>query len=101
MAINKRKTPLPSPSEISLEPQSFTEKEINQLKELKDKLSNLTAQFGQLAINKARLEEAEKTLKKQLSVLEKEESNIAKSLSDKYGKGSIDIETGEFTPIEE
>ena len=99
MAINKRKTPLPSPSEISLEPQSFTEKEINQLKELKDKLSNLTAQFGQLAINKARLEEAEKTLKKQLSVLEKEESNIAKSLSDKYGKGSINLDSGTFTPM--
>jgi prefoldin subunit 5 len=41
----------------------LTEEEIKKLKELKDKLSNLTAQFGQLAINKARLEEAEKTLK--------------------------------------
>ena len=100
MAINKRKTPLPSPSKITSGPQSFTKDEINQLKELKIKLSDLTIQFGQLAINKTKLEEVEKSLKKQLSTLEKEESSIAKSLSNKYGNGSIDLDSGTFTPME-
>ena len=63
-------------------------------------INQTTVQFGQLAINKLKLEEAENTIKKQLSELEKEEINIAKSLSDKYGKGSLDIETGTFTPAE-
>ena len=31
---------------------------------------------------------------------EDEESKIAKKLSDKYGKGSIDLQTGTFTPTE-
>ena len=35
-----------------------------------------------------------------LKEIEQEEAQIAQQLSDKYGKGSIDIETGEFTPSE-
>ena len=31
-------------------------------------------------------------------MVEKEEVNTAKTLSDKYGKGSLDIETGTFIP---
>ena len=33
-----------------------------------------------------------------LKTLEKKEVSIAKKLSSKYGKGSIDIETGTFIP---
>ena len=52
-------------------------------------------------LTKIRLEEQEAALKAYVKNLEEEEAKIAKDLSDKYGKGSIDIETGEFTPIEE
>ena len=44
------------------------------------------------------LEETENKLKKQLNSLEEEESQIAKKLSDKYGDGSIDLNSGTFTP---
>ena len=33
-----------------------------------------------------------------LQVQEKEQ-NLAKTLEDKYGKGNLNVETGEFTPI--
>ena len=39
------------------------------------------------------------TPKEVLAELEKQEVNLAKTLSDKYGKGSIDLESGTFTPI--
>ena len=39
-------------------------------------------------------------LKKALAELEKEETSLAKSLTEKYGKGSLDIETGTFIPAE-
>ena len=51
-------------------------------------------------LSKLRLEEQEKFLQNQIKELEQEEATIAKQLSDKYGKGSIDIQTGEFTPTE-
>ena len=86
MAINQK---IPSPQEIKKSTQAFDTKELNQLRELRDKINQLTAEFGQLAINKAKLEDTEKNLKLRLSSLEKEESNLAKKLSNKYGKGSI------------
>ena len=97
MAIQKQK--VPSPSEIKSTPQSFTPEELNQLKELRSEIGKLTAQMGQLYINKIKLEEAELKLKKELVTIEKKETNIAKTLSDKYGKGSIDLVSGTFTPV--
>tara|TARA_Y100000589_G_C26870273_1_gene513671 strand:+ start:157 stop:450 length:294 start_codon:yes stop_codon:yes gene_type:complete len=97
MAINQK---IPSPQEIKKFPQAFDTKELNQLRELRDKINQLTAEFGQLSINKIKLKELEITLKTRLSTLEKEESKLAKTLSDKYGKGSIDLDSGTFTPIE-
>ena len=97
MAIQKQK--VPSPSEIKSTPQSFTPEELNQLKELRSEIGKLTAQMGQFYINKIKLEEAELKLKKELVTIEKKETNIAKTLSDKYGKGSIDLVSGTFTPV--
>ena len=54
--------------------------------------------MGQLYVNKIKLEEVELKLKKELKSLEEKETNIAKKLSDKYGNGSIDLNSGTFTP---
>ena len=51
-------------------------------------------------LNKLRLETQENFLQDQIKNLEQEEATIAQQLTNKYGKGSIDIETGEFTPTE-
>ena len=83
------------------EVKQFTEKELKALTDLQAKSQNVTFQFGQLYINKIRLDEQETALKNYAKSLEEEEANLAKDLSDKYGKGSINVETGEFTPIKE
>ena len=82
------------------EAQKFTEEELTSLKEIQSKSQSATLKCGQLYLSKLRLEEQESFLKSQIKELEQEEANIAQQLSDKYGKGSIDIETGEFTPTE-
>ena len=91
---------IPSPKDIKTSPISFSPEELNELKQLRTDLSNMTAQFGQLTINKIKIEEQETILKKQLVELEQKENTIAKKLTSKYGKGSIDLESGTFTPIE-
>ena len=98
MAIKEKK--IPSHSEIKSSPQPFDKEEIKQIRELRSKLDQLTFQLGQLYINKNKIKEAEDILKRQLKGLESEETKLAKSLTNKYGKGSIDIETGTFTPSE-
>ena len=97
MAIEKK---IPSPSEVKLSSTSFSPEELKQLKNLRTELSNMTAQFGQLYVNKIKLEEQETLLKKSLAELEQKENILAKELTTKYGKGSINLETGTFTPTE-
>ena len=97
MAIKQK---VPSPQEVKNTPQSFTKQELNELKNLRDRIDEISFQFGQLSIQKIKLEEQESTLKNKLKSIEKEETTIAKKLTDKYGKGSIDLETGTFAPLE-
>ena len=97
MAIKQK---FPSPQEIKNTPQSFTKQELNELKNLRDRIDEISFQFGQLYIQKLNLEEQEILLKNKLKSIEKEETTIAKKLTDKYGKGSIDLETGTFAPLE-
>ena len=98
MAIKDKK--IPTPSEVKSSPHSFDKQELNELRELRDRLSQLSFQFGQLSIQKIQLEDQEASLKDQLKQIEKEESDIANKLTNKYGKGSIDLETGTFVPLE-
>tara|TARA_R110001583_G_scaffold161211_1_gene313124 strand:+ start:1792 stop:2085 length:294 start_codon:yes stop_codon:yes gene_type:complete len=96
MAIQEKK--IPKPSDIKLSPTSFSELELKELKDLKMSLNTLTFQLGQIFVEKIRIDEQENIFKNQLKDLEKKEASIAKKLTSKYGKGSIDIETGTFTP---
>jgi chromosome segregation ATPase len=96
MAIQDKK--IPKPSDIKSSPTSFSELELKEIKDLRMSLNTLTFQLGQISVEKIKLEEAENNLKNQLKDLEKKEVSIAKKLSSKYGKGSIDIETGSFIP---
>ena len=97
---------MPSPSEVAeqaAEQQTeqktkFATEDLEKLRALQNKTTNVVNAFGQLKLSEIRLESQSKYLKEQLSTLQKEEANLAKSLSEKYGKGTLDAETGEFTP---
>jgi|TARA_R110002167_G_scaffold185389_1_gene385966 hypothetical protein len=95
MAIDNK---IPSPSEVKSAPVSFSQEELNEIRDLRTELNQITFQLGQIKINKIRIENSEILIKKELFNLEEKESKIAKKLSDKYGKGSIDVETGTFIP---
>jgi hypothetical protein len=97
MAIGNK---APSPTDVKTSPTSFSPEELKDLKQLRTDLSSITAHFGQITVNKIKLEEQETILKKQLTELEQKETVLAKTLTTKYGKGSIDLETGTFTPTE-
>tara|TARA_R110000744_G_C19270105_1_gene552398 strand:+ start:254 stop:547 length:294 start_codon:yes stop_codon:yes gene_type:complete len=89
---------IPSPQEITGEVKKFTPEEITNLKSFQSKLDQLVTQLGRLGLSRIRLDEQESELKVQLKSTEKEEQELAAKLSDKYGRGSLDIETGTFTP---
>ena len=96
MAIQDKK--IPKPSDIKSSPISFSEEELKENKDLRLSLDTVVFQLGRISAEEFKLEENKNLLKNQLKELEKKEISIAKKLSSKYGKGSIDIETGTFIP---
>jgi hypothetical protein len=78
----------------------LTKKEIDALKEIQQKNNAIVAEFGNLRIAKLQLEARETELVKFFNDLKEEESEMGKTLSDKYGAGTINIESGEFIPTE-
>lgn len=86
----------------------FTEDELKGLQELSQGYQSIQAAFGQLRVQKIiqaqqkdGLEEAEAKLEADYIDNQTKEREIVKELSDKYGPGSLDPETGVFTPTEE
>jgi|TARA_B110000908_G_scaffold159305_1_gene201316 hypothetical protein len=95
MAVKEK---LPTPSEVSGEPIKFTDGEINQITELQNKTQGVVFQLGQLKLSEMQLESRFEELKQSLTTIENEETLLAEGFSKKYGIGSLNIETGEFTP---
>ena len=79
----------------------FTEEELKSLQELQGTYNQITMAMGQLSLSRINLDTQEESLKTALSETRTKENELAKTLTDKYGKGSLNIETGEFTPVEE
>ena len=79
----------------------FTEEELKSLQELQGTYNQITLAFGQLTISRHALDAREETLKTTLGETQTKENELAKELTEKYGKGSLDIQSGEFTPLAE
>ena len=72
------------------------EKELEEVKKLQTSISDNTFQLGQIMIQKYKIDSQIELLKKSLTDLENKEIELAKKLSDKYGKGHLNLDTGEF-----
>jgi len=79
----------------------FTEEELQTLQNLQSTYNQITLAMGQVSLQKIQLESREESILNTLSEVREKENTLAKELTDKYGKGSLNIETGEFTPVVE
>ena len=79
----------------------FTEEELQSLQNLQSTYNQITLAMGQVSLQKIQLENREESILNTLSEVREKENTLAKELTDKYGKGSLNIETGDFTPIVE
>ena len=78
----------------------LSQEELQSLKLLQEKQNQLVVKFGQLEYEIQNLELQKESTIDQLSELKKEEKLIGNQLTEKYGNGSIDIESGFFTKLE-
>ena len=86
----------------------FTEEELQSLNDLQVKYNTITNQFGQLAIAKLNLEkqtevvnDQEFKLQEELDQAREEEQKILNDITEKYGPGQLDPQSGVFTPTTE
>ena len=84
----------------------FTKEELESLQNLKNDYKNIQNELGRVSVlhiqTEQRLEDLENN-KIQLEVMYKQtqqkESDLVGELTEKYGVGNLDINTGKFTPV--
>jgi len=86
----------------------FTEEELKSLNELSQGYQQIQTAFGQRKVQHIlaeqqmeALEEAGIQMESDYVVLQQKERDLVKELNDKYGPGSLDPQTGVFTPVPE
>jgi hypothetical protein len=78
----------------------FTKEEIDEIKALQTKGKNIIYQLGQVEASLIKLESQKIIFKNEFFSIQEEETKIAEKLTEKYGKGSLNMETGEFNSTE-
>ena len=78
----------------------FTEEEIKQVQNIRQSYLNVQNQFGQLKLTRIRLDEQEVELEDALKSIQSEEKKFLDGITEKYGQGTLNPETGVFTPTE-
>jgi hypothetical protein len=86
----------------------FTEDELKSLGDLQGKYNVVTNKFGQLAIAKLNfekqqesIEEEEFKITEELESVRTEEQTLLNDITEKYGPGQLDPQSGIFTPSTE
>ena len=78
----------------------FTDEELTQVQNIQKSYANVQNQFGQLKLAQIRLDNDEVTLEDALKSIQDEEKKFLDGITEKYGQGSLNPETGVFTPTE-
>ena len=79
-------------------PVKIEQMDMNEVVEIRRKFTELTIQYGKIGFAKRAIERQQLEVEKQFDELTQSEEKFLNSLHEKYGVGSLNMETGEFTP---
>ena len=87
------------------ENKKFTQDELAKIVELRESNSQKISEFGQVELEilltnqrMDALQDAKAKLQDEYVGLQDKEKELVKELNDKYGSGTVDLESGEFIP---
>tara|TARA_Y100000592_G_scaffold92580_1_gene154496 strand:+ start:572 stop:835 length:264 start_codon:yes stop_codon:yes gene_type:complete len=86
--------------ETVTEKQVLEENELTQLKELQDKTKALVFELGEIEMIKIQLDVRRNQAEEFLLKTSLEEQELTEKLIEKYGKSSVNPETGEVTKLD-
>lgn len=84
-----------------METKKLTQEELQQIQDIQTRSQAVLSELGQIELLKLKLKARRQNAENFLAELEKEEKTLAEFLESTYGKGSINLERGEFIPFEE
>jgi hypothetical protein len=84
-----------------METKKLSKEELKQIQEIQNKSQAITVELGQIELLKIQLKSRRANAEEFLKELGQDEKTLAEALETAYGKGSINLEKGEFTPYEE
>ncbi len=87
------------------ENKKFTQDELAKIVELRESNSQKISEFGQIELEilltnqrLTALQDAKAKLQEEYVGLQDKEKELVKELNDKYGSGTVDLDSGEFIP---
>ena len=78
----------------------FNEEEMKEVQNIKNNYLSIQYSFGQVKMARLRLDQQEIDLETALTSLQDNESKFLDGITDKYGQGTLNPDTGVFTPDE-
>lgn len=84
-----------------MDTKKLTSEELETLKEFQQKNAAVVNELGNLEVAKLQMETRRQEILDFYNELKEDEVKFSKKFSAKYGAGSINIETGEFTPSQQ
>ena len=78
----------------------FNEEELKRVQSIQRSYASVQNQFGQVKMTQVRLDEQEVELEETLKSIQDEEKKFLEGITEKYGQGTLNPETGVFTPTE-
>jgi uncharacterized protein YlxW (UPF0749 family) len=81
------------------ETKKLTQEEIDALVLIQNKNKAIVEEFGKIEIIQLDLDDRRERAENFLKQLRAEEDSTARTLEDKYGKGTVNMDKGEFTAL--
>ena len=78
----------------------LSQEELNKLEEVRTEENKILVEAGRIALNKILYQEREDQNVKEYKNLRSKQDELAQSLQNKYGEGTINIDSGEFIKAE-
>lgn len=84
-----------------MENKKLTQEELQQIADIQNKYQVLAQELGNIELQKIALETRRQAAEQFLAEVQAQEKEIAVAIEKEYGKGNIDLKTGEFIPVQQ
>ena len=78
----------------------FSDDELKSISEIRTAYAEITNRFGQIELTKYNLQKQAEQAEIDFESIKVKEQEVLKGITDKYGQGTLDPNTGVFTPSE-